>query len=215
MEASNKTARSKTKGGLIRFMPDLLLLAFLIILTIKGFSSLPAASHDVPHEVAQGHKAEPPLSSLIFPLVNFIIFVRILVYSYFKGILPALRQRQSSVTAFLSRGAQELDKAEQELSLAKSRLASLEAEKESLNQEILEQAKRLEDAIRSGAEKTLGDIQRDTQRRIAGEFSKTQAEIRAEIAVMASQLAKQVLERDLSVEDDARLRKETMIALRS
>ena len=199
MTAINQSNSCKC-NSILCYLPDVILAVVLIKLSLMGFSAA--------QETHDAH--EPQISSLIFPLVNFIIFVRIWIFAYFKAIKPALRKQRSAIEESLSAASQALSLAESELAAAKSRLAGLAAEKERLKQEFLEQAQRIEQSIRANAEKTIRDIQRDTQRRISGEFEKAKTEIRAEIAQMASSLARQTLSHKFAAEDDAHLRLEIL-----
>jgi F-type H+-transporting ATPase subunit b len=158
---------------------------------------------------------EPDLSTLLFPAINFVLYLGVMAFAYFRLVRKALHQRSVGVEDSLARSAQALAQAEEELNAAKQRLAAIEQEKAELRSDFLEQGRRLQETIRVGAEKSAAEIGRDTERRIAGELKKAKAEIREEVVSLAAKLARMRLTQELSGDEDRRLREETLSALDS
>jgi F-type H+-transporting ATPase subunit b len=163
----------------------------------------------------EGSGHEPGLSTLIFPVINFVIYLGIMVFAYFKLAKGALRERSVSVEENLKRSAEALALAQSEFAEMVKRLDALELEKIRLRDEFREEGRRMQEAIRAASEKTKADIQREAARRIENELKKAKADIRSEVVGLAARLARERLQRDLSGMQDQRLREETVAVLRS
>jgi F-type H+-transporting ATPase subunit b len=158
---------------------------------------------------------EPGFSTLIFPVINFVIYLGIMLFAYFKLVKGALRVRSVSVEENLKKSAEALSLAQSELGQMMKRLDALDLEKVRLRDEFGQEGRRMVEAIRTASEKTKTDIHKDSMRRIEDELKKAKADIRSEVVGLAAQLARQRLERELSGVQDRQLREETIAVLRS
>jgi len=153
---------------------------------------------------------QPPMLALLVPAwvpktVNLVIFIGILYYLLRKPTRKFFRQRIEEIRALLQRAARE--KAE-----AAARLAEIDARLNRLDDELAEiraqsereaaaERARIEAAAREDAEK----LRLMSQREIEAAKKAALVELRQFAAEKSVELAEQIIRRELTPEDDARL----------
>ena len=156
------------------------------------------AEHTEAHD--DGHPA-PSINDLIYPAINFSIYLFI-VWKYVPpAIMEYLRRRHSDVVRTASEAGEALARAEKILAGNRARLTALPAEADGIRQDLVEIARRQAERLTATAEETgrrrLADaaLLADQERRRAHES------IRAEIADAAARIAERNIREKLTGED--------------
>ena len=143
----------------------------------------------------------PALSDLLFPAINFAIYLVIIVRFVIPAMREFLRRRRADVVQAESEGSAALARAEQDLAAKKTRLAGLKAEAESLRQDLVAIATRQ-------AERVVAQAEESGKRRVADaailaeqESRRALGEVRAELAREATNLAEQRIRTALTADD--------------
>ena len=159
------------------------------------------------------HHAAIDLSSLIWPLFNFLIFVSIGVYIYRKHIRAALAGRSVTIEQHLRKAAQELAQVSQEHRFLVERLAAINDERDDILREFAIEGDKLAQATLLNAKKQAEILMRDAKARIASEFRLAEKDIQHELVLRAAKIARDKLRSGLSPDEDRRLREETLRAV--
>ena len=151
------------------------------------------------HEDAHHHA--PALSDLLFPAINFAIYLVIVVRFVIPAMREFLRRRRADVAQAESEGSAALARAEQDLAGKKTRLAALQSEADSLRQDLvaiaIRQGERLTTQAEDSGKRRVADAallaEQETRRALAG--------VRAELAREAAGLAEQRIRTALTSDD--------------
>lgn len=158
---------------------------------------------------AGGHHAAG-LSTLLWPAANFVLYAGLLLFCYLKYIRKILSERSVKVDEHLKKSAKSLSDAQTQLKELQQRIEGIAGEKEKLNTQYQHEGEKTSVSIREQAEKSAIDIKNDTERRISGELKRATSEVRQEVVKQAVFLARQRLARELTDENDERLRQEAL-----
>ena len=185
-------------------------LALSVFVTSSPVYALAEAAAE--HHADAGHEAHPPASiaSLFWPLVNFVLYSLLMVYAYRRLARPILRQRAVDLKEHLQKAKTALADADEKLDALKQRLETISCEKDELTERLMNEGKNIVQTVVVAADASVSQIKHETARRIAGETAKAEAEVRAEAILRATKMAKERIVRELSAEDDARLRDEAI-----
>jgi F0F1-type ATP synthase membrane subunit b/b' len=158
------------------------------------------AHHEAEAHHESGHHA-PGLGDLLFPAINFSIYLVIVVRFVIPAMREYLRRRRADVEQIAKESSAALASAEQAVAASKARLAFLKSEADGIRQDLVAIAERQAQRLVAEAEETgsrrLADasLVAEQERRRAG------AEIRADIARAASALAEQRIRASLTPDD--------------
>jgi F0F1-type ATP synthase membrane subunit b/b' len=158
------------------------------------------ANHEAGAHHEAGHHA-PGLGDLLFPAINFSIYLAIVVRFVIPAMREYLRRRRADIAQVATESSAALASAEQAVNASKARLASLKTEADGIRQDLVAIAERQAQRLIAEAEDTgsrrLADasLVAEQERRRAG------AEIRADIARAASALAEQKIRGVLTPDD--------------
>jgi F-type H+-transporting ATPase subunit b len=152
-------------------------------------------------DAAHGEGHAPGIGSLLFPAINFAIYVFIVVWFVIPALRDFLRRRGDDIVSAARESASALAVAEKKLADAKQRQNGLAAERETLRRDLVaaetRQAERLQvDAVASGKRRVAdAGVVADQERQRA------LADVRAEIAALATEIAESRLRSALSADD--------------
>jgi F0F1-type ATP synthase membrane subunit b/b' len=187
-------------------------LAVLFLCSPFILSSVAYASSSA-HQAAEGH--HPGVSSLLIPLVNFVIYVGILVYAYRKKGSAMLESRSVAISAKIEQAQSLLDAAQKEYAEKRARFDALGSEIQALRSAFAKENEQMVRDILNLAEEQAAGLARDNERRVQGEMKRARAEIRCKMVRQVGEISRLKLAQALTPEVDARLRNETFIGLRS
>ena len=159
----------------------------------------------VPHLIAWQPRALAFINPAIPKAVNLAIFLGILYYLLRKPTRDFFRQRFIEIRAALERAAKEKTAAESKLAEIDTRLNRLDAELAEMRAqtegEAAAERERIEAAAREDAEK----LRALAQREIEAAKKTALVELRQFAAEKSVELAEQIIRRELTPADDARL----------
>ena len=147
------------------------------------------------------HHHEPAIGDLLFPAINFAIYFVIIVRFVIPAMREFLRRRRADVVQAESEGSAALARAEQDLAMKKARLAGLKGEAEALRQDLVAIATRQGQRLTEQAEESGKRRVADATLLAEHETRRALADIRAELAREAADLAEQRIRTALTPDD--------------
>lgn len=156
-----------------------------------------AAAHS-----SDGHL--PSMTSLIFPLINFLIFVFLIYRFALPAIKRALLSRREEILGAVYSADESLEKAEKTLRSYRDRLAGADEETKSLLESLREEGEREKAKILRDAEELAVKIKADADFVSQQEIKVARQQIRDEIARIAHETAENVIRSNLRPVDQER-----------
>ena len=161
-----------------------------------------AAEED--HEGHGGHAGGSP-QELIFPVINFLLFVFVLRKYVLPAVREALRKRRDTIVRALNEAKKAKDEAQALRQEYEQKLAGLAAEQERLRQQALVDAEhekqRILEEARNMAERARREVQQTAQREVA----EARRILQQEVAEQAVRLATELVRARLTPNDQGRL----------
>jgi F-type H+-transporting ATPase subunit b len=158
-----------------------------------------AAEEADPTRVVLPHKEE-----LIFGAIAFFLLFFVLSKVAFPKLNEMLSERSNKIREGLEKSEQAKTEAEQLLEQYRRQLDEARGDA----QKIIEEAKRTAESMRqelaSKAEKEAQDIVTRARTDVQGEAERAKQQLRAELATLSLELARRVIERELSQPENAR-----------
>lgn len=157
--------------------------------------------------LASGDGDEGPASigDLIYPVVNFLILLGVLVYFGRKPIQTFFGERRESIQSDLESAAALQREAEEQYSQWSRRLVALEDELQEIRTTARERAEREREHILSDARAGAERIRNDASNAITQEVRRAKALLRDEASELAVELASGMLRDNVNDSDRARL----------
>lgn len=151
------------------------------------------------------HVALALISPEIPRLVNFILFVGILIYFLRKPIAQFLRQRVEKLRKDLERAEAERVAARGKLHELESRLSRLDEEIVSLKSQAAAEAQAEDARLQAGAEAEAEKLRAMARRDIGAATEAAKSELKTYAAAQAVELAKEIARREMKEDDHHRL----------
>lgn len=165
-------------------------------------SRIAAASEEAEHAGSAGHAAG--FSDLLFPTINFAIFLWII----WKYALPAMRgwvrERHNRVVRDLAAAAAAKAEAERLQQEWHDKTARLDETIAQMREQARQDARRERDRVIAAALKTAESIRRDAERAAAYEVRRAQQQLRAEFVRQALGIAEDTARKQWSAQDQER-----------
>jgi F-type H+-transporting ATPase subunit b len=177
---------------------------FAVSFFLFALPFLALAAEESHGEHGGSHEGGGALWSLVFPAINFVLFLFVLRQWALPAVRDALRQRRDKIVTALNEAKRAKEEAEALRREYEQKLAGLAAEQEKLRIQALEAAERekkriLEEAQRM-AERSLSETQQIAQR----EMEEARRILRREAAQQAVQMATAMLQSRLTPADQSR-----------
>jgi len=159
----------------------------------------------------EGHGEHvPSISDLVFPVINFLLFVFILYRYVIPTVRDALRQRREKITLALEEAKRAKEEAERLRKDYELKLAGLAAEQEKIQEQALEAAererRRIVEEARQMAERVKSEVQQIAQR----EVEEARRTLRQEAANQAVRIATELIQSRLTQTDHRRFVQDLM-----
>jgi F-type H+-transporting ATPase subunit b len=152
------------------------------------------------------HPAEEPMPpGLLFALINFAIFVTLLVKFAGPKLATYLRVRHETVKGQLDEAAQLRAEARAKLDEYNRRIEGMDQEVTRLMSEIRAEAESEREAMLAQARSQAEAMKRDAQLRIESEIARARLALEREVVAAAVAAAEKVLRERTTPEDQARL----------
>ena len=164
----------------------------------------------------EGHGEHvPSISDLVFPVINFLLFVFILYRYVIPTVRDALRQRREKITLALEEAKRAKEEAERLRKDYELKLAGLAAEQEKIQEQALEAAererRRIVEEARQMAERVKSEVQLIAQR----EVEEARRTLRQEAANQAVRMATELIQSRLTQTDHRRFVQDLVIEVQN
>jgi F-type H+-transporting ATPase subunit b len=164
----------------------------------------------------EGHgERVPSISDLVFPVINFLLFVFILYRYVIPTVRDALRQRREKITLALEEAKRAKEEAERLRQDYEQKIAGLAAEQEKIREQALEAAERergrIVEEARQMAERVKNEVQQIAQR----EVEEARRTLRQEVANQAVRMATELLQSRLMQTDHRRFVQDLVIEVQN
>jgi F-type H+-transporting ATPase subunit b len=164
----------------------------------------------------EGHGEHvPSISDLVFPIINFLLFVFILYRYVIPTVRDALRQRREKITLALEEAKRAKEEAERLRQDYEQKIAGLAAEQEKIREQALEAAERergrIVEEARQMAERVKNEVQQIAQR----EVEEARRTLRQEVANQAVRMATELLQSRLMQTDHRRFVQDLVIEVQN
>jgi len=163
--------------------------------------------------LAAGGGEPAGLSSLLWPAVNFSIFVLVMRKLYRKHVSVLLRGRSASVKNHLDRARIDLAEAEESYQGLYNKLTNIEVDKRELFARFDTEGANLSKIILEQAGLQSQRVEADSKRQIDSELSQATKGLKRTAIEEAIKLAEAKLKDGLSVDQDKLLRSDALSAL--
>ncbi len=179
--------------------------SFIAVLLVTFANDVFAAPHGAGHEAA-------PLSTLLWPTINFSIFLAIVIYFYIKLARPMLRDYRVELESSVMKQKNEHNMLESEHEQLRERLSSISAEKQEIVADLERDGRDLTNVILSTATEQAEKTSTSSQRRYQLEAQKVSGEVRKTLIDKVVAKVKSQISASFSPEDDEQFIKSVMAA---
>ncbi len=138
-------------------------------------------------------------------LVNLTLFISFLVWALRKPAKEFFANRLAEVRATLQQAAKEKEAAQSKLAELDQRLERLDSEIAGIKSQAQQEAAAERERLEAEAKRDIEKIRQNSQREIEAAKQIAISELREFAATKAVDLAEQMIRRELSPEDDAKL----------
>lgn len=160
---------------------------------------------------AEAASADASITELIFPSLNFLIYLAIAFFLYKRFAPAALKKRKADYLEKSQLSAEKLREAEAKLGEARARSEALETKKVEQRLAIEQETERILKQLALESESDLANLKQDQQRVLKAERTKLERQVQEEIVFRAMSEVREMLAEDrISLEVDAAWREETI-----
>jgi F-type H+-transporting ATPase subunit b len=156
---------------------------------------------------AEEHHAAP-ISQIIYPAINFLIFVYLLKRFALPPVMAFLRGRRESIVKTVAEAAEEKLRAEAIVLDYRERLARLDHETQKIQSELRAEGERDKARMLREAEELATKIKADANFQVEQDLKAARYRLRGEIARLAREAAESLLRARFTEADEKRLLEE-------
>lgn len=160
-----------------------------------------------------GEHPAPPITDVIFPALNFLIYAFIIVKYALPAVRGFLKSRREEVIATMAQASAKKAAAQALVDEYKSKLAGVEQQVQSLQAQLRDEGEREKAKLISDANAMAAKIQDDARILADQEVKMARQQIREAMAMQAEAAARALLQRNLSADDQARLADEFITSI--
>jgi F0F1-type ATP synthase membrane subunit b/b' len=154
---------------------------------------------------AEGAEPEGSWFSLIFYVINFVLFLWVVKYYGGARISGFFHDRAKTIRETISRAEKALKDAQDLANTAAERMAGLEAEKAKIASDLADETVYQIGRIYDIAQETVARIKRDSELTVAALRESGQRRLRETMAAAAGRIAREILARNFEPGDQRRL----------
>lgn len=175
---------------------------------------LGAASLGLP---ALAHASEGGGGSLIevnwtlgVQLISFLLLLAVLYKLMYRPLVGALEGRSAAIQQQLAEAQAAREEAQRQLGAMEERIRAAQADAQALRERAQREAAELRERLSAEARQEAARLVEAAQAQIGQEVRHARAELRAEVGVLATQIAERLVRKSLSDEDHQRLVREAL-----
>jgi F-type H+-transporting ATPase subunit b len=168
------------------------------LLVAVALPALAAAGADPGEDAGHGR-------FLFYEILNFALLIGVLVYFARKPALEFFAGRHAQIKGDIESAAQLLEEAERRNSELQRRVAELDSDLDDIRATARQRAEEERERILAEAHEAAERIQRDAVASVDQELRRAQTALREEAALLATELAAQILDQQVGDSDRERL----------
>jgi len=158
-----------------------------------------------PAAAAGGDHASGSIGDLVYPVLNLVILIAVLVYFGRKPVADFFAERRASIQGELAQAAELYRKAEEQHARWQRHLVDLEGELDGIRAKARERAESERAHILADAQTTADRIRRDATSAVDRELRRARERLREEASDLAIELAGNLLREQVTGSDRERL----------
>ena len=143
-------------------------------------------------------------------LVSFLLLLAVLYKLMYRPLMAALEGRTAAIQQQLAEAQAAREEAQRAFGAMEERVRAAQAEAQALRERALREAAELRDRLSAEARQEAARLIEGAQAQISQEVRHARAELRAEVGVLATQIAERLIRKSLNDEDHQRLLREAL-----
>jgi F-type H+-transporting ATPase subunit b len=143
-------------------------------------------------------------------LVSFLLLLAVLYKLMYRPLLGALEGRSAAIQQQLAEAQAAREEAQRALGAMEERIRAAQAEAQALRERALREAAELRERLSAEARQEAARLIEGAQAQVSQEVRRARAELRAEVGVLATQIAERLIRKSLNDEDHQRLLREAL-----
>jgi F-type H+-transporting ATPase subunit b len=143
-------------------------------------------------------------------LVSFLLLLAVLYKLMYRPLLGALEGRSAAIQQQLAEAQAAREEAQRALGAMEERIRVAQAEAQALRERALREAAELRERLSAEARQEAARLIEGAQAQVSQEVRRARAELRAEVGVLATQIAERLIRKSLNDEDHQRLLREAL-----
>ena len=143
-------------------------------------------------------------------LVSFLLLLAVLYKLMYRPLLGALEGRSAAIQQQLAEAQATREEAQRALGAMEERIRVAQAEAQALRERALREAAELRERLSAEARQEAARLIEGAQAQVSQEVRRARAELRAEVGVLATQIAERLIRKSLNDEDHQRLLREAL-----
>lgn len=172
-------------------------------------------ANPVPALAAEGGGLIAINGSLLIQVINFLILLVILYRFLYKPLLGMLDARSAAIKRQLAEAQAAREEAQRQLAEFEARFRAAQAEAQAVRERTLREAAETRERLTAEARREAARLLEAAQAQIAQEVRLARSELRAEVGVLAVQIAERLIRKSLRDEDHRRLVQEALARIDS
>jgi F-type H+-transporting ATPase subunit b len=197
-----------TRNRLVVGLPvDVVALCALVLLQAMASLGAPALAHAA--EGSDGSLIEVNWT-LGVQLISFLLLLAVLYRLLYRPLVGALEGRSAVIAQQLAEAQAARETAQRELGAMEARIRAAHADAQALRERALREAGELRERLSADARQEAARLVEAAQAQIGQEVRRARAELRAEVGVLATQIAERLIRKNLTDEDHQRLVREAL-----
>lgn len=140
-----------------------------------------------------------------FKFINFGLFIAILYIFLYKKAREFFKRRSKNIKGDLEDADLARDRAEQKLKEYRRKLEFVEKEVSALREQAKIDGKKIQERIKQEAEELSKKVIEQIKKNIELESKKARAQLQQETALLALEMAEELLKKNIKIEDHSRL----------
>jgi len=164
-------------------------------------------------EAAQPSLLQPDLGTALFTIIIFVVLLAILRVTAWKPIMGGLKDRERAIRDSIEAAKRAKEEAERTTRELEARMAEAQRQSAQQLQQAKADAQKVADTIRAQAETESTALKDRTLREIGAAKQQALAEINTHAAELGTAVARKILQRSVTVDDQQRLVDESLAEL--
>ena len=162
-----------------------------------------------------GHSLIEINRSLIVQLVNFLILLAVLWKLLYRPLMTALAGRTAAIKDQLAEAQAAREDAQRQLAGLEERLRASQAEAQAVRDRALREAAEVRERLTAEARQEAARLVESAQAQIGQDVRRARNELRAEVGLLATQVAERLIRKSLTDDDHQRIVRDALARIES